>query len=68
MMRVSVLRLVTMGTMGDTPKLHAWATPSFEYCFRRDCDFGCFRVVEIYLILVVDGCVASVGKFACAEE
>jgi hypothetical protein len=30
--------------------------------------FGGFCVVEIYLILVEDGCVAHGGKFACAEE
>ena len=53
---------------GDTPKIHAWATPSFEYRFRRDCDFGGFCVIEIYLIFIIDGCVARVGKFACAEE
>ena len=53
---------------GNMPKIRSWATPSFEYRFRRDCDFGGFCVIEIYLILVVDGCVAHVGKFACAEE
>ena len=56
------------GDQGDTPKIRAWATPSFEYRFRRDCDFGGFCVIEIYLIFVIDGCVARVGKFACAEE
>ena len=36
----------------------------FEHHFRQDCDFGGFCVIEIYLILVVDGCVARVGEFA----
>jgi len=56
------------GDQGDAPKIRAGATPSFEYCFCRDCDFGGFCVVEIYLILVIDCCVARVGKFAGAEE
>ena len=56
------------GDQGDAPKIRAGATPSFEYCFRQDCDFGGFCVVEIYLILVIDCCVARVGKFAGAEE
>jgi len=41
---------------------------SFEHRFHRDGDFGGFCVVEIYLILIVDGCVARSGKFAGAEE
>jgi hypothetical protein len=49
------------GDQGDTPKIRAWATPSFEYRFRRDCDFGGFCVIEIYLIFVIDGCLARVG-------
>ena len=53
---------------GDAPKIRAGATLSFEHCFHQDCDFGSFHVVEIYLILVVDGCVARVAKFAGAEE
>ena len=56
------------GDQGDVPKIRAGATPSFEHRFRRDGDFGGFCVVEIYLILVVDGCVARGGKFAGAEE
>ena len=53
---------------GDAPKIRAGATLSFEHCFHQDCDFGSLHVVEIYLILVVDGCVACVAKFAGAEE
>ena len=53
---------------GGAPKIRAGATPSFEYRVRRDCDFGGFRVIEIYLVLIVDGCVAHVCKFAGAEE
>ncbi len=56
------------GDQGDTPKICAGAMPSFEHRFCQDCDFGGFRVIKIYLILVVDGCVARVGKFAGAEE
>ena len=56
------------GEQGDTPKMRAGAMPSFEHRVRQDCDFGGFRVIEICLILVVDGCVARVGKFAGAEE
>ncbi len=56
------------GDQGDASKICAGATPSFEYCFCRDCDFGGFCVVEIYLIPIIDCCVARVGKFAGAEE
>ena len=56
------------GDQGDAPKIRAGATPSFEHRFCQDCDFGGIRVVEIYLILVVDCCVARVGTFAGAEE
>ena len=56
------------GDQGDAPTICAGATPSFEHRFCRDGDFGGFCVVEIYLILVVDGCVARGGKFAGAEE
>ena len=54
------------GEQGGTPKIRAGAMPSFdfEHHFRQDCDFGGFCVIEIYLILVVDGCVARVGEFA----
>jgi hypothetical protein len=55
------------GEQGGAPKIRAGATPSFEHHFCQDCDFGGFCVIEIYLILVVDGCVARVGKFAGAE-
>jgi hypothetical protein len=55
------------GDQGAVPKICAGSTPSFEYRFCQDCDFGGFCVIEIYLILVVDGCVAHVGKFAGAE-
>ncbi len=43
-MRVSVLRLVTMGIrdQGDAPKIRAGATPSFEHRFCLDGDFGGF--------------------------
>ncbi len=30
------------GDQGDAPKICAGATPSFEYCFPQDCDFGGF--------------------------
>ena len=56
------------GDQGDASKLRAGATPSFEYRICRDCDFGGFRAEEIDLILVLDGCVAHIGKFAGAEE
>ncbi len=56
------------GDQGDMPKIRAGATPSFEHRFCQDCDFGGFCIIEIYLILVVDGCVACVGKFAGDEE
>jgi len=56
------------GDQGDAPKIRAGATPFFEHRFRRDGNSGGFCVVEIYLILVVDGCVARGGKFAGAEE
>ena len=69
MMRVSVLRLVTIvGNRGARQRFVGGLTPSFEYRVRRDCDFGGFRVIEIYLVLIVDGCVAHVCKFAGAEE
>ena len=42
------------GDQGGAPKIRAGATPSFEHRFRRDCDFGGFCVIEIYLILVVE--------------
>jgi hypothetical protein len=67
-MGVSVLRLVMKGDQGDVPKVHAGASPSFENRIRRDSDFGGACVIEIYLVLVVDGCVARFGKFAGAEE
>ncbi len=56
------------GDQGDVPKFRVGATPPFEHHICRDCDFGGFRVKEIDLILIVDGCVARVGKFAGAEE
>jgi hypothetical protein len=56
------------GDQGDASKICAGASPSFEHRFRRDGDFGGFCVVEIYLVLVVDGRVACGGKFAGAEE
>ena len=57
------------GEQRDAPKICLGATSSFEHRFlRRNCDFGGFHVVEIYLILVVDSCVARVRKFAGAEE
>jgi hypothetical protein len=56
------------GEQGDSPKMRAGATSSFEHRVRQDCDFGGFCVIEIYLILVVDGCVARVGEFAGVEE
>ncbi len=56
------------GDQGDAPKIHAGATPSVEHHFCQECDFSGFCVVDIYLILVVVGCVAHVGKFAGAEE
>ncbi len=56
------------GDQGDTPKVHAEALPSFENRIRQDRDFGGACVVEIYLVLVVDGRVAHFGKFAGAEE
>ena len=56
------------GDQGDTPKFRAGATPSFEDRICQDCDFGGFCIVEIDLILVVDGCVACFGEFVGAEE
>jgi hypothetical protein len=53
---------------GDAPKVHAGALPSFKNRVHQDCDFGGVCVVEIYLVLVVDGRVARFGKFAGAEE
>ncbi len=53
---------------GDAPKVHAGASPSSEDCIRQDHDFGGARIVEIYFVLVVDGCVARFSKFAGAEE
>jgi hypothetical protein len=56
------------GDQGDAPKVHAGASPSFENRICQDRDFGGARVVEIYLILVVDGRVARFSEFADAEE
>jgi hypothetical protein len=56
------------GDQGDTPKVHAGASPSFENHIRRDRNFGGACVVEIYLALVVDGPVAFFSKFVGAEE
>ncbi len=56
------------GDQGDVPKIHAGASPSFENCIRQDNDFGGAHVVEIYLVLVVDGRVARFSKFTGAEE
>ncbi len=56
------------GDQGDAPKVHVGASPSFENRVCRDRDFGGKCVVEIYLVLVVDGCVACFSKFAGAEE
>jgi hypothetical protein len=56
------------GDQGDVPKVHAGASPSFENRSRQDCDFGGACVVEIYLVLVVDGRVAHFSKFSGAEE
>ncbi len=56
------------GDQGDTPKVHAGTLPSFENHVRQDRNFGGACVVEIFLVLVVDGRVAHFGKFAGAEE
>jgi hypothetical protein len=56
------------GDPGDAPKVHVGASPSFENRIRQDRDFGGAHVVEIYLILVIDGRVARFSKFAGAEE
>ncbi len=56
------------GDQEDVPKVHAGGLPSFENCVRQDRDFGGACVVEIYLVLVVDGRVARFGKFDGAEE
>ncbi len=50
------------------PKVHAGALPSFENRVCQDRDFGGACVIEIYLVLVVDGHVACFGEFAGAEE
>ncbi len=50
------------------PKVHARASPFFESFVRQDRDFGGARIVEIYLVLVIDCHVARFGKFAGAEE
>ncbi len=56
------------GDQGEAPKVHAGALPSFENHVHQDRDFGGACVVELYLVLVVDGHVACFGKFAGAEE
>jgi hypothetical protein len=56
------------GDQGDAPKIHTGALPSFENRICQDRDFGGVCVVEIYLVLVVDGRVARFGKFAGTEE
>ncbi len=56
------------GDQGDAPKVHVGALPSFENRVRQNRDFGGACVVEIYLVLVLDGCVACFGEFAGAEE
>jgi hypothetical protein len=56
------------GDQGDMPKVHAGALPSFENRICQDRDFGGAPIVEIYLVLVVDGSVARLRKFAGAEE
>jgi hypothetical protein len=57
------------GDQGDTPKVHAGVSPSFENRVRQDRDFGgASYVVDIYLVLVIDGRVARFSEFAGAEE
>jgi hypothetical protein len=56
------------GDQGDTPKVHAGASPSLENHVCCECDFSGARVVEINLILVIDSRVARCSKFAGAEE
>ncbi len=56
------------GDQGDAPKVHAGALPSFENCIHQNPDVGGKCVVEIYLVLVVDGRVAHFGKFAGEED
>jgi hypothetical protein len=56
------------GDQGDVPKVHAGASPSFENRICQDHDFGGVHVVEIYLVLVVDGRIARFSKFSGAEE
>jgi hypothetical protein len=56
------------GDQGNTPNVHAGALLFFENRIRQDSDFGGARIIEIYLVLVVDGCVACFSKFAGAEE
>jgi hypothetical protein len=56
------------GDQGDAPKVHVGALPSLENHVRQDHDFGGARIIEIYLVLVVDGPVARFSKFAGAEE
>ncbi len=56
------------GDQGDMPKVHAGASPSFENRIHQDRDFSGARVVEVNLVLVIDGHVARFSKFAGAEE
>ena len=49
-------------------KVHARALPSLENCVCQDRDCNGARIVEIYLVLVIDFRVACFGKFASAEE
>ncbi len=56
------------GDQGDAPKVYSGALPSLENRVHGDCDFGGAHIVEIYIILVVDGRVACCSKFAGAGE
>ncbi len=56
------------GDQGDAQKVHAGASPSFENRICQDSEFGGVRILEIYLVLVIDGRVARFSKFSGAEE
>jgi hypothetical protein len=67
-MRVSVLRLVMKETRGMHQRFMRGHCHPLRTASTKTVIFGGACVVEIYLVLVVDGSVARFGKFAGAEE
>ncbi len=52
----------------DMPQIGLWASPPFEDCVCRYCDFGGHDIVEVDLLVIIDCCVASFNHLDSTEE